>query len=90
MKQILDDNFFVVFCGDIFELFTNKWSILKNGEAKWIVEWMLNNPKRFVYVVGNHDADLWEEEENLSFPIYETVKVHAKQEILPLHTRTPV
>jgi predicted phosphodiesterase len=86
LQKILDDNFFIVFCGDVFELFSNKWQDLSIGKAAWLVDWMRKNPKRFVYVVGNHDADLWEEEDGLFFPIYETVKVEqTKKTFLCIH-----
>ena len=84
IKEILDENEFIIFCGDIFELFVNKWGNLKNEKGAWLLQWMRENPSRFSYIVGNHDADLWDEK--LEFPIYDTVKVtQSKKTFLCIH-----
>ena len=84
IQQVLDNNQYIIFCGDIFELFVHTWDEVRVGKGAWLVKWMRENPKRFSYIVGNHDADMWDE--NLPFPVYETVKVtQNKKTFLCIH-----
>ena len=78
---------FVVFNGDIFELFIHNFNHFQySREALPLTEWMFYNPHRFVFIPGNHDESLWSIEEDLFFPIYSMVKIkQAGKEIVCMH-----
>lgn len=67
LYPLLESYDFIIFNGDIFELYAEDWETIKNGSGKSLLSWMEKNPKKFVYVVGNHDDKLWRYKGSLPF-----------------------
>jgi predicted phosphodiesterase len=87
--SIIREADFVVFNGDIFELYIHKFNMIANGKAWELVRWMFRNQDKFVYVVGNHDEALWEEEMDLFFPLYSGIILrHGRTEYVITHGHT--
>lgn len=59
LLKVLDSVEFVIFNGDIFELYVDSWEKAKTrGDGAWLYQWIVDNPDKFVYVYGNHDLDV--------------------------------
>lgn len=59
LLKVLDSVEFVIFNGDIFELYVDSWEKAKTrSDGAWLYQWMVDNPDKFVYVYGNHDLDI--------------------------------
>ena len=76
LDSILANADYVIFNGDIFELYVHRWEKLlkKNKRAKKIYELLKSNKGKYFYIVGNHD-DAIRDEDNLGVDLYSSINV---------------
>ena len=87
VMRIIKNAEFVVFNGDIFELYIHDFTKRIYHKEFWpIIKWMMDNTNKFVYIVGNHDSKLWDIASEIDWKIYESVRiVQAGKEIVCVH-----
>ena len=70
--RLIDRYDLVVLAGDIFDM----WDIsIDDVKGSRLYEWIINNADRVLYIVGNHDADLWQED--VPFKLYSSIILKA-------------
>lgn len=88
LMPLLDKYDFIIFNGDIFDLYLHKLRIFLYEKSVPFFKWMWENKDKFVYIVGNHDENLWnlDELDKPFFDLYESVRVIQKgKEFVVMH-----
>lgn len=84
LLEILTNYDYIVFNGDIFDLWLHRWEKIIKGKGEWLYTWMQENPKKFFYVAGNHDEDI--KKVASGFPVFdELVVISGKHSCLIKH-----